>query len=437
MEKDPCQRWHVKSLFIAAVFVVLIAAPSGPARADCESAGAVGAAIDAMNQSNTDNLNLFIEQEVAPKTTVTPDGTGGFAPNLMRTAYNMLSSHTLEFFKNIYEGLTKWASNDWLVALKGMTMELHAAQVDQTYRLGWLIDSQLLMENQLRYQKYINEGHRRYAPSELACEIDTVGPGLARSYQISRALNHGFMLDNLPRRNNIKDGPSADGKASDTSKAWAEYVKYFCDNTMGDMGCSVPGSLAGRHRDLPVLLWGAQQTIDPSNKENVRTMQAALRYFIDPIAPDPVAPKAVETAGGHQSILERRSEQVYINTIYNTLGAMLSERIGGSGINAQLMRTAAGVPIANASEDASYRELTQAFIRDRYFNPYYMVRLIGDPAQVGRELNTLGAMRLQTLNDIYRRSEERLFMESAGYGRELNEQMPGASRKDVPFKSSP
>ncbi len=40
--------------------------------------------------------------------------------------------------------------------------------------------------------------------------------------------------------------------------------------------------------------------------------------------------------------------------------------------------------------------------RDRFQDPMYLVRLIGDPEQVTRERNTLSApLRLQAMSDIF------------------------------------
>ena len=62
---------------------------------------------------------------------------------------------------------------------------------------------------------------------------------------------------------------------------------------MGDQGCTAPGIDAGRHRDIGTLLWGPQLTIDPTNQENIRVMQANLRYIIDPLTSDPIPQSAI------------------------------------------------------------------------------------------------------------------------------------------------
>jgi len=333
-----------------------------------------------------------------------------------------------------------------------------------------------LTEEKSRKENLTNEAQTRYAPSYLACDIDSTGPGLNRAYQISRALNRTLALDDAPRRENaaqastwptINDAgnwvaqptTSFNGTGQDINAQWQEYVAKYCDNTMGDQGCTTPGLDAGRQKDIGALLWGPQLTIDPTNMENIRVMQATLRYLVDPLAPD-VIPQTVvpmpntnvaQAAQGREAILGRHAEMAYVNTIYNTLGAMLSERIGGSQVDVSLMRAAAGIPQVDTTPfeanmppssspqnlpnnfGASYRETQEAMTRDRFNDPQYLVKMLANPEQVARERNTLTALRLQTMNDIYRRQEELLFMEAAEYGRDLNSQIPHAETGKMSF----
>jgi hypothetical protein len=119
---------------------------------------------------------------------------------------------------------------------------------------------------------------------------------------------------------------------------------------------------------------------------------------------------------------------------------MLTERVGGSQVDPTLMREAAGIPTQDFSPalalpgvGASYRELQEAMTRDRFDDPQYIIKMISDPVQVARERNVMSALRLQTMNDIFRRQEELLFMESAEYGRDLNNQIPHAETGKLPF----
>jgi hypothetical protein len=118
------------------------------------------------------------------------------------------------------------------------------------------------------------------------------------------------------------------------------------------------------------------------------------------------------------------------------MGRMLSERMGSpiASPKAKNLREIAGVPKDDAADNPSYRELQEAMTKDRYNDPWYVVRLIEDPAQIAREQTTLDALRLQTMSDIYRRSEEMLFMEASEYSRDLTAPNRGRILQALPIR---
>lgn len=431
---------------------------SDPAFAQCETSADATTAVTLMQTRDIINLNLFIQEE------------GSYSWNIVSTAYEDLSQAYITFGKNVLQALNTFAAEYNASTLnqssKFMTMQLHVAQIDQTYRLGQLQDAQIMTEEEGRKENLLDDAQKRYTPSELACAIDTTGPGLSRAYQISRALNRTLALDDQPRRENANgQWPSLDSSgnwklqkttssdnnatAQDTAALWQLYTSKYCDSGVYDQGCSSPAADAGLHKDIGAFLWGSQQTIDPTDPEKIREMQDTLRFIIDPIAPDVIPQTVIPKQGdsnsaqaeqGREAILERHAEMAYVNTIYNTLGAMLSERVGGSKVDVSIMRQAAGIPQAATTSGttpnvgASYRELQEAMTRDRFDDPKYLIKMLSNPEQVARERNLMGALRLQTMNDIYRRQEELLFMEASEYGRDLNGEIPKAETGKVPFQ---
>ena len=441
-------------LLLAVLVLSLSLMMPRTASAVCEDPISSSVEVNLLQAADFFLFNQFIIQE------------SSFDWNNLSTAYEHLAKAWVTFTRNVLTALNNFATNLNATAVNGwrpMTMELHVSQVDQTYRLGQMQWAQLMLEEKIRTDNYTNEAQKRYAPSELACAMDTAGPGLSRAYQISRALNRTLAFDDQPRRENatsewpainaagkwaLLPTTSFNGTDQDVKATFDEYVAKYCDNTMGDLGCTTPGLDAGRHKDIGALLWGPQLTIDPTNQENIRVMQANLRFLIDPLAPDPIPETVIpmpgtdvaQAAQGRTGILERHAEMAYINTIYNTLGAMLTERVGGSKVDVSLMRAAAGIPTTSTrpgtlpNVGASYREISEAMTRDRFEDPKYLVKMLSNPEQVAREQNTLSALRLQTMNDIYRRQEEMLIMEAAAYGRDLNAQIPHAETGTKPFK---
>ncbi len=413
------------------------------AAAQCEIASDANQAMNQLVSQDINNMNLFIQQEANPQNQGASGTPGGFLDNIFISMFGLdPTDHGLvQYYTSYYKAVEK-AVSDWVTALypdlQSMTMELHVAHVDQTQMLGQLMDAQGAAAEETDIQRLDVEAHRRYQPSRLACDLDSTGPGLTRAYQIARAFNRGLAQDDDNILANAKGSFSANGRNEDLAYIWSQYVQNFCDPTMGDQGCAAAGPLADKQRNIGALLWGPQQTIDPTNKQNILIMQSALRYIVDPLVSDPLTKRVSETPAGHTQILLRHSQLAYVNDIYNVLGIMLSERLGGSGIDVSGMETPAGVSTVDTTPEgtagASYSEIMQAMTRDRFEDPYYMMRMIGDKSQVQREQLTLDALKLETMNDTFHRMEDRLFLESAEYAQDLNHALPKSAPKYTPMK---
>lgn len=412
-----------KSLPLLALwgFLCLIIAPS-PAWAPCENAVTATSQFNTMIRDIANDLNDFIDQE-----------SNFIDDKISDTATDEVSERLEEFDENIRAGLSEWWLDHFLPALQDMTAQLHAANIDQSIAFGKMMDAQMLNEFSQDIQMQQVESQRRYMPNETTCQVDTVGPGMIRAQRLSRALTRAITVGSQPVRMNAEGSISQGGTGSFTAGAWDEYVTTFCDPEKGGMGCGdTPGTLAGAHTDIPSLLWGDRQTIDMSTPENQQVINAALRYLIAPLAVDPISENVVETPQGREVMLQRRAQAGRVNTVYMVMSQMIAERIGGSGVDTSEVRTAAGLPPADAETDASYREIMQAVTKDRFHNPEYVVRIVSNPEQVVREQGAVTALRMQQLHDLYKRMEEMVFMEASVYAGELDGRMPAAPNYRMP-----
>lgn len=416
-----CKRLRRSIVILLASMMLTVLSPA-KSFAQCESAPS---AISTLEQLILD-IQELIGKDIQQKK--------NFMTEIFQKAPFEMMDRLIEFDTNIRTAIVS-LTELYVAALQLQTQQLSTAQIDQTRAIGSLMDAQ--MRNDAIKKKDLREveAQRRYMPSELSCQLDTAGPGAGRASRMSRALSRGFALDNAPRHANATGSISAVGTAAEQKYIWDEYVRNFCDNTKGDQGCTTaPGPLAGKDKDIPALLWGDSQTIDMSIPDNKLMTQVALRTLIDPSSPYPIPPGAVPSAAGRQAMLARRAEAARTSAIYNVMGQMLSERAGGSGVDTQAMRIAGGIPDANASTNASYREIQEAMTRERFYNPQYIIQMAGNPAQVMREQGSMNALRMQVMHDIYRRSEEMLFMEAAAYGHALDKQVPSTALHASPLK---
>ncbi|MEZ0225638.1 MAG: hypothetical protein ACAH83_13865 [Alphaproteobacteria bacterium] len=352
-----------------------------------------------------------------------------------------------EFDSNIRTGLSDLWQNRWLPAMMDMTRQLSAVQVDQTRALGTMADAEQMEETLGLKQRTQVDAFRRYQPNEMVCQVDSLmrsntpcnaaqGCGPNKAYRMARAMTGGYAKEDQLHRGNFVGTPAATGTATDQLSRWEEYIQFFCDPARGAQGCGVtPGTLPGRHVDLAGLLWGDKQTIDMSQPTERRVVTAVQRYLISPSTPDPVPPTAVTAPDGQAELLHRRTMDARYNTIYNVVAQMVSERASGSFIDVSAIRLAAGLTPGDTTlpaEGASYRELMEAMTRDRFHNPEYIVRMVNSPEEVVREQGAINALKMQQMNDMYKRLEEMVFMEAAVYADELDHQLPSRAHDSMP-----
>ncbi len=418
----------IKSRLLMPLAAVAVGLPllfdSGTAMAQCENSFTATSTFNQMAQDIADDLNDFIEQE-----------ENFIEDKITKTAKDEVITRLEEFDKNIRDGLSVWWREHFEPALKEMTTQLHASQVDQSRVMGSMIDAQTQNEFMQSMQQEEAEARRRYEPNELTCQIDSVGQGQTKAARMARASARAMARQTEPRRMAARGTAAALGPGADQKERWEEYTTRFCDPDKGGQGCGgTAGDLAGRHVDLPRLLWADKLTLDMTAPDNVVVVEGVLKYMLNPRPPAPIPTEVMESPSGQQAFLKLRSTTARQNTIYNSIALMLGQRMGGSGVNTQDVRVASGLPPADASTDASYAEIMHAVTKDRFHNPQYIVRLVQNPEQVVREQGAVNAVRLQQLNDFYKRTEEMVFMEAAAYAALLDQKIPKPDPRNRPVR---
>lgn len=416
----------VSSRFLMPLAAVALGLPmifaSGTAMAQCENSFTATSTFNQMARDIADDLNDFIEQE-----------ENFIEDKITKTAKDEVITRLEEFDKNIREGLSVWWREHFEPALKQMTMQLHTSQVDQSRVMGSMIDAQTQNEFMQNMQQREVEARRRYEPNEMTCQIDAVAQGQTKAARMARSAARAIAKQTEPRRMAARGTAAALGPGADQKERWEEYTTRFCDPEKGGQGCGgTAGDLAGRHVDLPRLLWADQQTLDMTSPDNIVVVEGVLKYMLNPRPPKPIPTEVVESPAGQQALLKLRATTARQNAIYNSIALMLGQRMGGSGVNTQDMRVASGLPPGDASTDASYAEIMHAVTKDRFHNPKYIVGLVQNPEQVVREQGTVNAVRLQQLNELYKRMEEMVFMEAAAYAAMLDSRVPKPNPKARP-----
>lgn len=417
--------YAIKRVCAVSFLAAALSLPGGfiaaPAFAQCENSFTAQSTFTQLARDIADDLNDFIEQE-----------ENFIEDKITRTAKNEVITRLEEFDQNIRNGLSTWWRDHFEPTLKQMTTQLHASQIDQTRVLGSFMDAQNQNEYMQDMQRREIQAARRYTPNELTCQIDSVAHGQTRAARMARASARAIAKGSEPRRLNAEGTAGALGPGADQRERWDEYIARFCDPDKGGQGCPAAGDLAGRHVDLPRLLWADRQTIDMTSPDNMVVVEGVMKYLLSPRTSFPVPREALQTGQGQQEFLRQRAVTARQNAVYNAVAMMIGNRIGGSGVNVQDVRVASGLPPMTESMDASYAEIMHAVTKDRFHNPEYIVRLVQSPEQVVREQGAVYAVRLQQMNDLYKRMEEMVFMEAAAYAAQLDQAIPkppaGATR---------
>lgn len=415
-------RTALLSAAFSAAFLITM-----PAFAQCEDSASASNAMNTIVSDEIQVLNDFINQ------------TRNFLDeDLTNTATNEVVNRMDDFETNVLAALNDWWP-EYEQAMKDMTKQLHTSQLEQTSQLSMALDQTIQAEVLSSKEKSEDAAANAFQPNETTCQADSVGAAAVKAQRVAKSLAKSYGYTDNRRRNNATGTPAAAGKGAEAAALWAEYVANFCDPAKGDKGCAVAGPLAGQNTNVSGMLFGERQTIDMSNAQNRMASEVAMRTFISPQSPDPVPPGALNSASGKDEILMRRARSARMNTVYNAVGQLMGERVGvreGAAPNTAVseIRQAGGTNASVAPADASYKETGEALTRARFFNPQYVVRLVENPEQITREIGAVKAVQLQKLNDLYRRSEEMLYMEAANISAKLDERVPSTAIEAAPVR---
>jgi len=368
-----------------------------------------------------------------------------FMPKDFQTADSEINIRLDEFDSNVRTWLEGWWPQFRNAIDSGIT-QLSVAEPDQTRAIGSFIDAQSQVWTQEEIKKKEVEAHRRYRPSEMSCQVDTVSVLLGRASFVSMGVAKGYALESTIRGLNKLGSISENGKAPETSSRWDTYAARFCD---AGINRSEPGPncvpvAAFSNKDLHIsdALWGHKKTYEVVDMvENRDLYNEMLRNMIDPFSP-PIIPESVlETTIGEKEILFRRTFEARKQAVYNVMGRLLGLRaqpkhsaVVGTDImpsNVSNIRTAAGIPTGIPAADPSFYEIMEAMTRDRIRDPEYIMNIVDDPEAVMKEQATQKSVHLQQMNELYKRFEELTFLMAAELSFELDQDASGSATGSI------
>ncbi len=418
----------------ASVFAIFLAHPA--TAWSCESSSSAEQDLEDLSDGIAERLENFVE-----------DVTNFIYDDLRLTATTEAITRLDEYNAHLYPQINRWweimgakkgtgtsVKTSDATQLQKFTAQVSAAKITQTMQLGMLIDAQVLQEVIRAKQEQRLEGYRRNRMDDMMCQVDSAPRTQTKAFKTARALSRAWAMEDRKRTGNFVGSISENGSNAELGYLWEDYKNKFCDPAMGDQGCVSAGTRAGAQTNLPDFLWQERQTVDTSDQENRNAMLAAQQTLVTPFSPDPLPNKVLWSAEGKEMFMQRRAKQARINTVYNVVGQLLGERSKGDKNDyIKQIRKKAGAPADTISDNPSYSEIRETMARLRYMDPEYFGHLAGPPENVLREQNVIGAIRLQQMNDYYKRSEEMLALEAASYADELDQQPQASGVTQAPL----
>lgn len=436
------------------IVVLGLALSPAPAFAQsCESASTADQNITQLMKDITEMLNNFYKQEVH------------FTDNKVATAQKEVDDRLGSLDKEVTKGISAWWRDYFLPSLKEMTKQVHIARIDQTMRIGMMMDAQMVNETLAVIQKNQALGKSNIAMSEATCQADTMMSSMSRSQGIANGLATAWGVElQTPTLNTVMDekkfeeqrnligtayaassepdiaGAAALGNAAARREMWKEYVKYFCDPARGDQGCKDAGSIPGGNREIVDLLWGEKQSIALDDKDTRRKVAASQRYLLSPRVFNPIKFPLVNsvtknaTPEAKEEMFRRRAWAARLSAVNNTVSRMLADRVVTSDKTlVEKLLNAAGLS-TSSTEGSSYREVQEVMTRGRLQDPEFIAKMVADPKQILQEQGTINGMGLQQLYNIGKRQEEMMFMEASMFASDLDKQIPRSSAKLAPVR---
>lgn len=320
-----------------------------------------------------------------------------------------------------------------------MTKQLSVALLDETAKIGSVMDA----ENQIRAQKVLQK-HEQWSrlahlPSDLVCSPASGTLGFPSKEATMRAVARAFSYEMTKKLSSlITETAQADpglgvvksalaaaqpkGPVPDIEFRWKEHLAKYCEP--GENRGKIPCASSGEWTDTDALIGKMvlnQITINDIGDPNYQAaLKAMQRNLFEPVFPDPIPKKTLNEVSGLQATAARRAERARRNTAYDMFIGAVARRTPDISMYEwnQTLRLAAGISDGDISETPSYNELMQTFTQARYMAPDYFIKIGGNKPQFEEIVQKTGL--LMQLRDEYELTETMAMMYAAQLGMALD-----------------
>ena len=384
---------HSIGIFCLVLFLIF----PQKAFAQCESAGAVRGAADAVDASQFARINAMM---AALQLLYTTD---------MAAAQATLSASMVALLQP-----QNWFWERWFNAWRDMAKQLVSSELDETRQLGSILDANNASKAALLIQNEQADAKKRYQPTDQACIFDTTAKYMSQSSILRNAISTGYSLD-FSKIGNSKVGFLAQyGPSFLHLFRWNLYRTKFCDMTTnsGFAGCIAATPATNAHI-MPSTTLFARETIDIIDPDTRDAVTELIYNITGYIAPDTINVSALTSEIGLQQRQENREYIAQMDAVGSLVYSVVADRIPGRtlpGIAGEAqeirdMRLKMGVALIDTSLTPSVREIRQAIV-EQLWDPGYYKELYDAPSTITQKEIYLKAYSLVMLNDIISKQEK-------------------------------
>ena len=316
------------------------------------------------------------------------------------------------------ESILTWLNTWYWYDVKPVTQDITAQNVamviDQTRNIGSFYDASMQVKAYEQLQTMDYEAHKRYRASENICVVGTSSSGFTRSNLIRRAMNSAMPVEQFSESLNTAGTASADGNDPYIVELWADYKARYCDvmsnngdddatnYNFGSAGCTVNGTYVDQDIMVSHMIFD-RPTLNITDAEYKTNLDHLVRNIVTPNVPNPISLDLLNSEAGRSTYLGRRTDSTRRNVALEAISHILSRRMPGSDqdvYNDEILEFA-GVSAADygLSDNPSYEELMNTFIRDRFRNGHYQNFLIDSPESNLRERTVLEGFKFMQHHD--------------------------------------
>lgn len=360
-----------------------------------------------------------------------------FITQLMTTAYTLedwLAQHVdgmvqnlLEKVNDIEKNMIQWWSTMWYYnlnpGLRAMTVQMNTANADLAETYQESLDAQqgtqtnsVMVETEVRTARVVRDN---------VCPPAGLTGGAGRGKTFARAMRTGWQRTAMNVGANTVGEEGAGSVGEYLRNRTRTYEAAFCDPS-GNGGTNVCGTTPAPaefhnadtqitkfvYNKLTIPVDDASSTpiVDaegnPMTAGEVydRAIRENLENLVGSPIVDPVKPEVAAGPQGRELLLKRRDYLAKYNAIRSVPQLVIGDRMPGSQLGQwiQELRQEAGIPLAEISENPSYREVLNALAVDRFNTGKFASGLQMEREGVEMEKLSIGTFYLMLLHDYHK-----------------------------------